>query len=209
MSINPLIPIAGVYAIEAARHIVQPLSAGASFAQTLLAGPDKSEEAHPTEALDTASTYRFERLGPIDRQPTGDSRRQSRVSHTSPDMQRQVDDFQSLLSQRMLAAGLDPFTSMRLQSDAWGRLEMVADHPKAEEIETLVTRDPALSRAFQGLVELFQRLNATADATAASGVEHSDSRLSLGSWRPKAESGRPATIEITISRESINISVSG
>lgn len=208
MSINPLIPLAGAYAVEAVQHLAQPLSAGVSFAQALFAGSDASASTGPLEAPDTSSSFRFDRSGQAGPVVGGANRRLNHGPGTSLDTQRRIDDFQSLLGQRMMAAGLDPFASMRLRSDAFGRLELVGDHRQATEIETLLSHDPALSQAFQELVELFQRLHASAAAPSGS-AQFDDSPFGLGSWKQTAPRKPSPIVEFAIDRESINVSVSG
>ena len=109
---------------------------------------------------------------------------------------------------KLLAAGLDPMASMRIRSDAFGRLEVVGDDPRAKEIEALLAHDPALSQAFQELVELFQRLHTSAAAPSGS-AESDDSPFGLGSWKQTAERKLSPVVEFIIDQESINVSVSG
>lgn len=147
MSINPLIPLAGAYAIEVAKQVARPLASGATFAQTLLAGSALPAAAKPPR--------------PVDQDQYLPSAHAVAAASAADAANRSLAEFQTLLRQRMSAAGLDPSAPMLLRSDVFGEFGSVEGHPQAAGVENLLARDPELSRAFEQLVQRFQRSRAS------------------------------------------------
>jgi hypothetical protein len=208
MSVSPLIPLAGRFAIGAARRLAPALPGGIPFAQTLLGGRVDSEPASPPQCPNKQTGCVYRQV--VDRGLSSPEAHGSlaEASTVGGDLQRRLADFHTLLSQRMLAAGLDPFARIRLSSDIFGGVGTVDDHADAARIRDLLETDPALADAFRQLVELFQpeRASGICDGDLA---PRSDGALVAGSLAPTADRHLYCTIELVVDRHGITVSVSG
>ena len=59
-----------------------------------------------------------------------------------------LDDLQKLVQQRLSSAGIETSLKFEITSDAAGNLQVAGNHPRLEEIQRALLRDPKIEAAF-------------------------------------------------------------
>jgi hypothetical protein len=85
---------------------------------------------------------------------------------------------------------------------------VIPGHPQGAQIETLLARDPELSAAFQELVQQFRQLHQAALTSSAPGSEKA-MPFHFGTWKQTPGPAAGSSVEFTIGRDLVTVSISG
>ncbi len=120
-------------------------------------------------------------------------------SQASPS-ENDLRQLQTLVQQRLAAAGINTSIRFGITSDALGQLQIAGDHPRQREIEQALLGDPEIAAAFHRLAASHQLTQA-----AQQHLQFAEQYVTDASGAPPANPPAAASFTVTINGDAIEV----